>query len=73
MFNISRAIGIIKNQFDNEEYVSIGETGFLWNEKKYVIDTIDLKFLSLIDAYVDKFEAIIPSVSGTIMVPQDYQ
>jgi len=65
MSNYSEVIGFIKNQFDNKEFIPLHEPRFLGNEKKYVIDTIDSTFVSSVGAYVDKFELIMSSISGT--------
>ena len=65
MSNYSEVIGLIKNQFDNKEFIPLHEPRFLGNEKKYVIDTIDSTFVSSVGVYVDKFESIMSSISGT--------
>lgn len=65
MSNYSEVIGFIKNQFHNKEFIPLHEPRFLGNEKKYVIDTIDSTFVSSVGAYVDKFELIMSSISGT--------
>ena len=65
MSNYSEVIGFIKNQFDNKEFIPLHEPRFLGNEKKYVIDTIDSTFVSSVGAYVDKFELMMSSISGT--------
>jgi perosamine synthetase len=65
MSNYSDVIGFIKNQFDNKAFIPLHEPRFLGNEKKYVIDTIDSTFVSSVGAYVDKFEVMMSSISGT--------
>lgn len=65
MSNYSDLIGFIKNQFDNKAFIPLHEPRFLGNEKKYVADTIDSTFVSSVGAYVDKFELIMSSISGT--------
>ena len=65
MSNYSEVIGFIKNQFDNKEFIPLHEPKFLGNEKKYVFDTIDSTFVSSVGAYVDKFEIMMSSISGT--------
>jgi perosamine synthetase len=65
MSNYSEVIGFIKNQFDNKEFIPLHEPRFLGNEKKYVLDTIDSTFVSSVGAYVDKFELMMSSISGT--------
>ena len=65
MSNYSEVIGFIKNQFDNKAFIPLHEPRFLGNEKNYVIDTIDSTFVSSVGAYVDKFELMISSISGT--------
>ncbi len=65
MSNYSDVIGFIKNQFDSKAFIPLHEPRFLGNEKKYVADTIDSTFVSSVGAYVDKFELMISSISGT--------
>lgn len=65
MSNYSEVIGFIKNQFDNKAFIPLHEPRFLGNEKKYVEDTIDSTFVSSVGAYVDKFEVMMSSISGT--------
>jgi perosamine synthetase len=65
MSNYSEVIGFIKNQFDNEAFIPLHEPRFIGNEKKYVVDTIDSTFVSSVGAYVDKFELMMSSISGT--------
>jgi perosamine synthetase len=65
MSNYSEIIGFIKKQFDNKEFIPLHEPRFLGNEKKYVLDTIDSTFVSSVGAYVDKFELMMSSISGT--------
>ena len=65
MSNYSEVIGFIKKQFDNKEFIPLHEPKFLGNEKKYVFDTIDSTFVSSVGAYVDKFEIMMSSISGT--------
>jgi aminotransferase in exopolysaccharide biosynthesis len=65
MSNYSDLIGFIKNQFDNKAFVPLHEPRFWGNEKKYVSDTIDSTFVSSVGAYVDKFELMMSSISGT--------
>ena len=67
MSNYSEVIGFIKNQFDNKEFIPLHEPRFLGNEKNYVIETIDSTFVSSVGAYVDKFELMMSSISGTNM------
>lgn len=65
MSNYSEVIGFIKNQFDNKSFIPLHEPKFLGNEKKYVADTIDSTFVSSVGAYVDRFELMMSSISGT--------
>uniref|UniRef100_UPI004048D65E LegC family aminotransferase n=1 Tax=Algoriphagus sp. TaxID=1872435 RepID=UPI004048D65E len=65
MSNYSEVIGFIKNQFENNAFIPLHEPRFLGNEKKYVVDTIDSTFVSSVGAYVDKFELMMTSISGT--------
>jgi len=65
MSNYSDVIGFIKNQFDNKAFIPLHEPRFWGNEKKYVADTIDSTFVSSVGAYVDNFELMMSSISGT--------
>ena len=65
MSNYSEVIGFIKNQFDNKAFIPLHEPRFLGNEKKYVLDTIASTYVSSVGAYVDKFEVMMSSISGT--------
>jgi perosamine synthetase len=65
MSNYSEVIGFVKNQFDNKAFIPLHEPRFLGNEKKYVVDTVDSTFVSSVGAYVDKFEVMMSSISGT--------
>ncbi len=65
MSNYSDVIGFIKNQFNNKAFIPLHEPRFLGNEKKYVADTIDSTFVSSVGSYVDKFELMMSSISGT--------
>jgi perosamine synthetase len=65
MSNYSKVIGFIKNQFENKDFIPLHEPRFFGNEKKYVLDTIDSTFVSSIGEYVDKFELMMSSISGT--------
>ena len=65
MSNYSEVIGFIKNQFGDKSFIPLHEPRFLGNEKKYVSETIDSTFVSSVGAYVDKFELMMTSISGT--------
>jgi perosamine synthetase len=65
MSNYSEVICFIKNQFGNKAFIPLHEPRFLGNEKKYAVDTIDSTFVSSVGAYVDKFELMMSSISGT--------
>ena len=65
MSNYSDVIGFIKNQFDYKAFIPLHEPRFLGNEKKYVVDSIDSTFVSSVGAYVDKFESMMSTISGT--------
>jgi perosamine synthetase len=65
MSNYSDVVGFIKNQFNNKAFIPLHEPRFLGNEKKYLADTIDSTFVSSVGSYVDKFELMMSSISGT--------
>ena len=59
-------VGFIKDTFNvADDFIPLHEPRFLGNEKKYVVDTIDSTFVSSVGAYVDKFELMMSSISGT--------
>lgn len=66
MSSYSQEIGFIKSQFKNKEFIPLHEPRFSGNEKKYVADAIDSTFVSSVGAYVDKFELMMSTISGTI-------
>ena len=65
MSNNSEIIGFIKNQFGNKAFIPLHEPRFLGNEKNYVVDAIDSTFVSSVGAFVDKFELMMSTISGT--------
>jgi perosamine synthetase len=65
MSNYFEEIGFIKSQFNNKDFIPLHEPSFLGNEKKYVLDTIDSTFVSSVGAFVDKFESMMSTISGT--------
>lgn len=58
-------ISFIKNSFETQEFIPLHAPVFSGNEKKYLIQTIDSTFVSSVGAYVDKFELMMSSISGT--------
>lgn len=58
-------IQFIQSTFNTKGNIPLHEPRFLGNEKKYVVDTIDSTFVSSVGAYVDKFEVMMSSISGT--------
>jgi perosamine synthetase len=55
----------IKNKFKNLDSIPLHAPKFNGNEKKYLINTIDSTFVSSVGAYVDKFEAMICSITNS--------
>ena len=65
MSNNSDIVEFIRKQFNNKEFISLHEPRFLGKEKEYVLDAIDSSFVSSVGSYVDKFELMISSLTGT--------
>jgi perosamine synthetase len=56
----------IRSKFNSEHFIPLHVPTFRGNEKKYLIDCIDSTFVSSVGAYVDKFEAMMNEVTGTM-------
>lgn len=65
MKEIQETISFIQNYYNTKEFIPLHEPRFLGNEKKYVIDTVDSTFVSSVGAYVDRFEEMMQSITGT--------
>jgi len=55
----------VQKIFQTEEFIPLHEPRFWGNEKKYVADCIDSTFVSSVGKYVDKFEEMIASYTGS--------
>jgi aminotransferase in exopolysaccharide biosynthesis len=58
-------IKFIKAKFYNTEFVPLHSPLFVGNEKKYINDAIDSTYVSSVGAYVDKFEEMIKTYTGS--------
>lgn len=58
-------IEFIKNKFNNQEFVPLHSPLFVGNEKKYINDSIDSTYVSSVGAYVDKFEEMVKTFTGS--------
>jgi perosamine synthetase len=65
MEKINQLITFIRDQYKTDQFIPLHEPRFRGNEKKYVIDTIDSTFVSSVGAYVDQFEQMMETVTGT--------
>ena len=58
-------LGIIQSKFSNKSFIPLHEPVFIGNEKKYLLDCIDSTFVSSVGMYVDKFESMVCSLTGS--------
>lgn len=59
-------ISFVRDTYNRKEgFIPLHEPRFNGNEKKYVEETIDSTFVSSVGAFVDKFEAMIASYTGS--------
>lgn len=58
-------IQFIQSTFNTKGNIPLHEPRFLGNERNYVLNSIDSTFVSSVGAYVDKFELMMSSISGT--------
>src|SRR5690606_33861972 len=65
MKHIQDIISFIQDAFQTKEFIPLHEPRFRGNEKKYLIDTIDSTFVSSVGAYVDRFEEMMQTITGT--------
>ncbi|TCD02708.1 LegC family aminotransferase [Pedobacter psychroterrae] len=65
MKDIQDIISFVQGAFGTKEFIPLHEPRFRGNEKKYVMDTIDSTFVSSVGAYVDKFEELMQTATGT--------
>ena len=55
----------VQKIFQTEEFIPLHEPRFWGNEKKYVANCIDSTFVSSVGKYVDKFEEMMASYTGS--------
>lgn len=65
MKHIKDTISFIQDCFKSTEFIPLHAPTFGGNEKNYLIDTIDSTFVSSVGAYVDKFEAMMTTITNT--------
>lgn len=65
MFRYSDAINKIRQSFSSNEFIPLHEPRFKGNEKKYLIDAIDSTFVSSVGIYVDRFEEMMQTITGS--------
>lgn len=65
MQNIDKMISFVRDQYRTDKFIPLHEPRFRANERKYVLDTIDSTFVSSVGAYVDQFEEMMQTFTGT--------
>ncbi len=65
MQHTDKIISFIRDQYKTDKFIPLHEPRFRGNEKKYLLDTIDSTFVSSVGAYVDQFEQMMESITGT--------
>lgn len=65
MKDLKDIISFIQNSYNTKEFIPLHEPRFRGNEKKYLLDTIDSTFVSSVGAYVDRFEEMMQTATGT--------
>lgn len=67
MKDIQDIVHFIQDSFKTQEFIPLHEPRFRGNEKSYLLDTIDSTFVSSVGAYVDRFEVMMQTFTGTEM------
>jgi UDP-N-acetylbacillosamine transaminase len=62
---LKNTIKFIQETYKTSEFIPLHEPIFLGNEKKYVNDCIDSTFVSSVGKYVDNFESLMESFTGS--------
>ena len=62
---LKNTIKFIQETYKTSEFIPLHEPVFLGNEKKYVNDCIDSTFVSSVGKYVDNFESLMESFTGS--------
>jgi perosamine synthetase len=65
MKHIQDIISFVQDSFQTKEFIPLHEPRFRGNEKEYLIDTIDSTFVSSVGPYVDRFEGMMQTITGT--------
>lgn len=65
MSAINTVVSFIKEQYKTDSFIPLHIPHFGGNEKKYLLETIDSTFVSSVGAYVDQFEVMMQSITGT--------
>ncbi|SIR42190.1 LegC family aminotransferase [Pontibacter lucknowensis] len=60
-----KVVDFIRTQFPDKDFIPLHEPLFIGNERKYVLDAIDSTFVSSVGAYVNKFEEMMASITGS--------
>ena len=63
---IDEFINLVRNHYNSkEEFIPLHAPVFKGNEVKYVTDTIHSTFVSSVGSYVDRFEEMIKTITGS--------
>lgn len=65
MSDFAQVVSFIRDQFSTKDFIPLHEPKFCGNERKYVLDTIDSTFVSSVGAYVNRFESVLATITGT--------
>jgi len=65
MENINHIISFIRDTYKTNNFIPLHEPRFRGNEKKYVLETIDSTFVSSVGPFVDQFENMMQSITGS--------
>ncbi|WP_324719211.1 LegC family aminotransferase [Salinimicrobium sp. HB62] len=60
-----KSISFIRDLYGSQAFIPLHEPKFSGNEKRYVTETIDSTLVSSVGAFVDRFEEMMQSITGT--------
>lgn len=58
-------INLVREHFNNKEFIPLHAPAFIGNEKKYLENCIDSNYVSSVGSYVDKFETLMNQITKT--------
>ena len=65
MNNIQNMVSFVRDHYNTDKFIPLHEPRFRGNEKKYLAETIDSTFVSSVGAFVDQFENMMQSITGS--------